>query len=405
MSPLDPAELRRPGLLLQSRRPWAALLYIFLETVAGWATIATFATIALIPVWLVLWPRIEQRLLPLAGHRIPAVRRSSRFELRWRDWALVLLTPAVGVGGVAVFAFGVAIPAVLLASPVRVARTGEPVSIAFITVDAPWTQVAAVLGGVVLLALTLWGISAAAYGWGQIMAALLHDEEHRLTEQVSTLSERTARTVDQLALERRQLERDLHDGAQMHIGAVGARLGMLQLDIEALPDDDARAAILASLDTVRDQVEAASVSVRTTARGLVPAALRDGGLCAALDEAAHGIPLKTAVRCETLQLDAPTEISLFFIATEALANTVRHARAEHVDIRVTGNGPRVTLEIADDGCGGARPAGTGLLSIQARAQLLGGEAIVDSPPGQGTRILVRVPRQIALPHASVREAP
>lgn len=368
---------------------------------AGWATLTAFATIILIPVWLLLWPRIEQRLLPLAGHRIPVVRRSSRFQLRWRDWALVLLTPAVGVGGVAVFAFGVVIPVLLLVAPLRVALTDEPVNTLFITVDTPWTQIAAVFTGVLLLALTLWVAAAAAYGWGRLMSALLRDEETRLAEQVGALSEETVRTVDQLALERHQLERDLHDGAQMHLGAAGMRLGMLQLDIEALPDQGERAAILTSLEAVRDQVDAASAAVRTTARGLVPVALSDGGLCAALDEAADGIPLNTAVRCESPRLDASTETGLFYIVTEALANVVQHARAEHVDIRVAGNGSQITVEIVDDGCGGAEPTGTGLLSIQARARLLGGEACVDSPPRQGTRILVRVPRKSVTTTASV----
>lgn len=394
MPPLDPAELRRPWRLLRSRRPWTALLYFLLETTAGWATVTAFATILLIPAWLVLWPRIEPYLLPLAGHRVPAVRRSSRFELRWRDWALVLLAPAVGLGGTALFAFGVVIPAVLLVSPARVGLTGAPVDIAFITVDSLSTQVAAVSAGALLLALALWIGTALAYGWGRLMSALLRDEERRLATQVSALSEESVRNVGRLALERRQLERDLHDGVQMHLGTAGTRLGMLQLDIEALPDEKARTAILASLETVRDQVQAASAAVRTTARGLVPAALRDGGLCVALDEVVEGIPLRAEVRCERLPLDAPTEISLFFIATEALANVVRHAHAERVDIRVTGDGPQVTLEISDDGCGGAEPTGTGLLSIQTRARLLGGQAVVESYPGKGTRILASVPRQV-----------
>lgn len=403
MPPLDPAELRRPWRLLWSRRPGAALVYLFVQTLAGWVTITAFATIVLIPVWLVLWPRVEQKLLPLAGHRVPVVRRSSRFQLRWRDWALVLLTPAVGLGGIALFAFGVVAPGILIASSIRAAVTTEPVQTLFVTVDSWWSQVAALLLGAFLLCLALWVAMAAAYGWGRLMSTLLSDEEGRLAEQVTELSVRTVRSVDQLALERRQLERDLHDGAQMHLGAAGMRLGMLQLDIESLPNAEARAVILASLETVREQIEAASTAVRTTAQGLVPAALLEGGLRAALQQASENMPLSTAVRCETPRLASATEISLFFIAAEALANVVRHAQAENVNIRVLGTESNVTLEIADDGCGGAEPTGTGLLSIQARAQLLGGEALIDSPSGQGTKITISIPHQVNTPEPPAQE--
>ena len=370
-----------------------ALLYLLLETLAGWVTLASFATILLIPGWLVLWPRIEQRLLPLAGHPVPAVRRASRLELRWRDWALVLLTPVAGVAGVAVLALGVVVPVLLVLSPVRIAATGEPVTVLLVTIDTAGSQVVAVLAGLMLLALVLWGVAALAHAWGRLTSALLSDEERRLAEQVTTLSEETARTLDQLALERRQLERDLHDGAQMHLGAAAMSLGMLQLQAEDVADPQTRATILTSVGAVRDQLDAASAAMRSTVRGLVPAALHQGGLCAALDEAARGIPLTTRVRCDAPRLDEATEVGLYLVVTEALANVVRHARAECVDITLFGDGSQIALDVVDDGRGGASPTGTGLLGIEARARLLGGQAVIHSPPGEGTRIAVRVPHR------------
>ena len=133
------------------------------------------------------------------------------------------------------------------------------------------------------------------------------------------------------------------------------------------------------------------------------AALHQGGLCAALAETAKGLPLPTRLRCDAPRLDAATETGLFLIATEALANVVRHADADHVDIRLAASPTEIVLDVTDDGRGGAAPTGTGLLSIQARARLLGGRAVIDSPPGAGTTIAVRVPRP-ATP-ASWEEAP
>lgn len=390
MPPIAPAVPHR-WRLPRGGRPWAALVYLVAETLAGWVTLTVFATIVLIPVWLVAWPRLEQRLLPLSGQRVPVVDRASRFELRWRDWALVLLTPVAGMAGVAVLGLGIAVPVLLLVSPIRIALTGGPVQVLLFTIDTPASQVVAVLAGALLLALAVLITTMLAHGWGRLMSALLSDEQRRLADQLTTLSEGNARELDRLALERRHLERDLHDGAQMHLAAAGTRLGMLQLDAEELPDSPARATLLASIGTVRDQLAAAAEAIRSSVRGLVPAALREGGLCAALDDARQALPLPSRLHCWVPRLDAAVEVGLFFIVTEALANVVRHAQAESVDIRLALTGPELTLEIADDGCGGARPTGTGLLSIQARARLLGGDAVIDSLPGQGTTVTVRIP--------------
>lgn len=387
----SPAEPRRRWPPRPSR-PWAALPYVLLETLAGWVTVTVFATIVFIPAWLVLWPRIEPRLAPLAGHPVPRVHRRSRFELRWRDWALVLLTPVAGFAGVVVLGLGVVVPVLLVLSPIGVAVTGGPVTVLFVAIDTVGSQIAAVVAGGSLLAIGVWLVPVLAHEWGRLMVSLLSDEERRLAEQIAALSEGTVRTLDQLALERRQLERDLHDGAQMHLAAAGTHLGLLQLDVEDLPGTETRAAILSSIEAVRDQLGAASSAMRTSVRGLVPAALHQGGLCAALAETAKGLPLPTRLRCDAPRLDAATETGLFLIATEALANVVRHADADHVDIRLAASPTEIVLDVTDDGRGGAAPTGTGLLSIQARARLLGGRAVIDSPPGAGTTIAVRVPR-------------
>lgn len=389
--PLDPAELRSPWRLLASPRPWTGLVYLVVVVLGGVLTLSAFTTVVLIPVLLLVWPRIEQRILPLAGHQRPNVRRFSRFELRWRDWALVLLTPVIAFGSAAVVALGVVLPVLLILVALRSAATGESLSVFFIAVDSPVSQTTALLGGAAALMLGLWLVCAASYGWGSITSALLRDEETRLVQQVAQLSEQHAQAADQLTLERRQLERDLHDGAQMHLSAAATRLGMLHLDLENLPESQERERLVTGLGKVRDQLEAASTAVRSTVRGLVPEALRDGGLCAALQEAVDASPLRAALHCDVPRLHPGTETALYFIATESIANTLRHAQAETLSVDMIADTDRVTLSITDDGVGSAEPTGTGILGIQARARLLGGETEIKSPPGRGTTIIVCIP--------------
>lgn len=379
----------RPGRSTAALRG-GALAYAVLETVAGWVTLTVVATVALIPAWLLIWPRLERRILPLAGHPAPLVRRTSRFELRWRDWALVLVTPVAGFLGVAAIGLGVVLPILLIVAPLRVAVTGRPVTILLATIDSPAGQALAAAIGASVLVVATWGVSRLAYLWGRLTSALLSDEERRLAEQVATLSEDAATRLDQVALERRQLERDLHDGAQMHLGAAALRLATLQLDVDELPPTSSQAAVVAGVRAVREELAAAATAIRTSVRGLVPTTLDREGLCAALTGATANLPIATRLRCDVPRLHPATEAGLFLIASEAIANVARHARATALEIELTAQGQAVALQIADDGRGGASPTGTGLVSIQARARLLGGEARIDSPHGRGTTITVTV---------------
>jgi len=256
------------------------------------------------------------------------------------------------------------------------------------------TAVLAPLLGLVLLALLLWGAVALAWGWGRVSVLLLVDVERRLAEPVDALSLETVRREDAIALERRVLRRDLHDGAQMHLSAAAMRLGMLELDAEALSAGPGRTRVLEGLEAVREQVDLGAQSVRDAAQGLVPVALRDGGLCPALGEAAAALPFTAEVSCDVPRLREEVEQSLFLVASEALTNVVRHAEASRVRIRCGldgGDARLLVLEVADDGRGGAEPTGTGLVSITARLRGLGGTCTVDSPVGGPTVLHVRVP--------------
>ncbi|MDN5819953.1 MAG: histidine kinase [Brachybacterium sp.] len=402
MPRLDPAALRHPLTVLRSRAPWTALLYLMLQTIAGIVSLGAWFTVLLIPVWLLVWPlvwpRVEGRLLPLAGRqRQYAARR--RGQMRRQDVVLGLLPAVMAIGAFFLGIVLVVALGTLFLTPVAV-LTGRDVTLGSADQELPPALVAVLFPvlGLLLLALALWGLTALAYGWSGLSAALLRDEEGRLTAQVEALGDRTVQRDDSIALERRVLERDLHDGAQMHLSAAGLRLAMLQLEAEQLPHTAGRSAILEGLDAVREQLDLGSQSVRDATSGLVPTVLRDGGLSPALVELARAVPLTMAVDSTVPRLPEAVEQGAHLIAREALTNVVRHAGAEQVSIfcRLSdpipeGAAPSLHLRITDDGRGGAEPTGTGLVSMRARARSLGGTLDLDSPEGGPTVLELRVP--------------
>lgn len=401
MHRLEPSDLRHPLRLLRTRAPWTALLYLAAQTLAGAVSIMVWFTVLLIPVWLMVWPRCEQRLLPLAGRPALTVPRG-RWELRWQDVVLVLLTAVMAVAAFFLGIIVVVVLGTLLAVPFAAAAgreitswQGDQVLPLFPTV------VLAPLLGVILLLLVLWGITALAYGWSALSTALLRDEEKRLAAQVDALSTEAVRLGDSIALERRALERDLHDGAQMHLSAAGMRLAMLRLDIEELvAGDAAREQLLAGLDEVQQQLDLGGHAVRDAAGGLVPSSLRDRGLAGALEELAASVPLPVTLQVSVPRQAEALEQSVLLIAREALTNVVRHAGADQATIHCMQEQDRVLLEVSDDGRGGAEPTGTGLVSMHARARSLGGSFTVTSPAGGGTRVRLDVPAAAVLTAAA-----
>lgn len=392
MRRLTSSDLLHPLRLLCSRSPWTALLYLGLQAAAGAVSIAVWFTVLLIPAWLMLWPRCEQRLLPLAGRPALAPERNRR-NLRWQDIVLVLLTAVMALGAFFVGILVVVVLGTLFAVPFAVAAGREITSWdgGQVLPELP-SAILAPLLGLALLALVLWGVTALALGWSGLSTALLRDEEERLVAQVDALGDETVRLGDSLALERRALERDLHDGAQMHLSAAGMRLAMLRLDVEELVGDEApRGQLLAGLEAVQQQLDLGGDAVRDAARGLVPSALRDRGLAGALEELAASLPLPVTLEATAPRQAEPLEQSLLLIAREALTNVVRHSGAGRAEIRYGPEDEDLVLTISDDGRGGATPTGTGLVSMHARARRLGGALSVTSPEGGGTVLTLRVP--------------
>jgi signal transduction histidine kinase len=196
------------------------------------------------------------------------------------------------------------------------------------------------------------------------------------------------RLVEAAQLERRRLERNLHDGAQQRLVAVSIKLGLVERQLERDPT-----VALESLHGARAELAEALAELRELARGLHPAVLTDRGLEAALSVLAARAPLPVAL---TVELDRrppePVEAAAYFIVAEALTNVARYASAGSATVSVRRDAAGLLVRVADDGQGGADPAaGSGLRGLTDRVAALGGRLDLESPPGLGTTLEARLP--------------
>jgi signal transduction histidine kinase len=196
-----------------------------------------------------------------------------------------------------------------------------------------------------------------------------------------------ARIIEAGLAERRRLERDLHDGVQQHLLSLTARLTAA---MTGTTDPEATAAFGQARDGLREVL----AELRDLAHGIHPAVLSQTGLGAALEEVADRLPLPVRVTAPASRVGAAVEATAYFVACEALTNVVKHAKAESATVTVRINESQLDMEIADDGIGGitpCRPGCRGLGNISDRVSALDGEVTIDSRPGQGTRLVVRIP--------------
>jgi signal transduction histidine kinase len=207
--------------------------------------------------------------------------------------------------------------------------------------------------------------------------------QHRLAE-VESSRERIIAAGD---AERRRIERNLHDGAQQRLVTLALQLSLIQRQIRQNPDGAEELVTSAS-----DQLAQSLAELRELARGIHPAAL-EAGLDVALDALAARSAVPATVVCEPgPRLPQPIEFAAYFVASEALANVAKYARASAVTVRLLRSGPNAVIEIADDGVGGADlAAGSGLRGLSDRVVALHGSLHVVSPPGGGTVVRAELP--------------
>ncbi|MFN2592710.1 MAG: sensor histidine kinase [Candidatus Dormibacteria bacterium] len=224
-------------------------------------------------------------------------------------------------------------------------------------------------------------------------AAALALENERLHAQLRAQLEevRASRTriVETADTERRRIERDLHDGAQQRLVTMALQLGAMG----SAPSLSANPALASALKDLTDQLTSALGELRDLARGIHPAVLTDGGLRPALLSLAERSPVPAHVaQAPSERFPHTIEATAYFIVSEALANTAKHARASSVTIAVVRSDGHLEVAVTDDGIGGAdAERGSGLCGLADRVAALGGDLAVESPPGHGTRVIARIP--------------
>jgi signal transduction histidine kinase len=209
-----------------------------------------------------------------------------------------------------------------------------------------------------------------------------------LGRRVQRLAEARTDAVDGAAAELRRVERDLHDGAQARLVALGMNLRAAERLMPASPE-----AALALVAEARETSSRALTDLRDLVRGIHPPVLADRGLADAVRALALDTPLRTSLDIDFPgRLDAPVESALYFAVAEVLANAVKHADARAVEIRMQHREGVLRIAVTDNGVGGADPAkGTGLRGIERRLGAFDGILVVNSPPGGPTMVIIEVP--------------
>ena len=187
---------------------------------------------------------------------------------------------------------------------------------------------------------------------------------------------------------RRRIERNLHDGVQQRLVTLSLRLRDVR---DGVPDS--LPAIRDDLDQVTDALAETLEELRDLARGVHPAILTEAGLGSALRGLARrsALPVRLHVHVDG-RLPAESEATAYYVVSEAFTNAVKHASASAVDIGVEAAEGTLTVQVSDDGVGGADASrGSGLTGIRDRVEAVGGTLAVHSPPGSGTVLTARLP--------------
>src|SRR5262245_11568240 len=244
----------------------------------------------------------------------------------------------------------------------------------------PQGYVPVLLAAFLFLAFGLWLVPRTIGARGALIG--------RLTSRVQRLSETRTDAVDTAAAELRRVERDLHDGAQARLVALGMSLRAAERLFATSPG-----AALAMIGEAREMSSRALTELRDLVRGIHPPVLADRGLGDAVRALALEGPVNTKLDIDLpSRLAPPVESAAYFAVAEVLANAVKHAHARTVDIHMRHDGDALRIAVTDDGVGGADPAlGSGLLGVERRLGTFDGILAVNSPPGGPTIVVIEVP--------------
>ena len=213
-----------------------------------------------------------------------------------------------------------------------------------------------------------------------------------LRARLMELNASRGRLVEATDAERRRIERNLHDGTQQRLVSIAMSLGLLESKLA--PDQTGAAPIVRE---ARTALTLALEELRELTQGIHPTLLVERGLPVALEELCQraGLPAHLKVDLD-VRLPDQVETAAYYFASEAISNAVKHSHGNEIRLVVSYDGRALTVDIADDGIGGAAVGGTasgssGLRGLADRVEALGGQFTVSSPPGRGTRLTARIP--------------
>jgi signal transduction histidine kinase len=389
---------------------------------AGFMRSWLLVPLALLMLTVGLWlmPQSLARLRQRAGPLVPYLRQRAR-EIGWG----LALVPATAIGmsvfgmspwTVAAVAAAVVItiwwpkaaadlvPFVLVALALRgfqlavhwqslsAGINGPGVPYGLVTVDGRQSALVAGAEASAFLAFGAWLVPRTiGTHMGRVFTA---GADADLAGRVARLTESRGHAVDAAAAELRRIERDLHDGAQARLVALGMNLRAVERVLPTSPQ-----AALALVAEARETSVRALNELRDLIRGICPPVLSDRGLGHAVQALVLDTPLPTALEVDLPgRLTAPVESACYFAVAEALANAVKHSGARHAGIRIRYASGLLRIEVADDGVGGADPErGTGLQGVERRLGTFDGIMAVSSPPGGPTMIAMEVPCALLSP--------
>jgi signal transduction histidine kinase len=252
------------------------------------------------------------------------------------------------------------------------------------------------VGSPILVDGRLWGALAVHTRRSQPFPPDTEPRLENFTELVATaisniearaeLAASRARIVAAADAERRRVVRDLHDGAQQRLVHT---ILTLDLAYRALENDAPGASAL--MTDALGHARGANEELRELAHGILPAVLTRGGLRAGVDALAARCGVPVEIDVSVGRLPAPVEATAYFVVAEALTNVAKHAHAEHATVTAHVEDGTLAVEVRDDGVGGARPDGSGLLGIADRLAALGGQLRIESLTAGGTLVAADFP--------------
>lgn len=252
-------------------------------------------------------------------------------------------------------------------------------------IDTPIERAVLSFMGLVILFVTPWVVHGLATANRALVRGMLGGD---VTERVRELTASRSAAVGLAAEDRRRIERDLHDGVQQRLVSLAMDLGRAK---DKLDTDPNRAKEL--VEEAHEEAKRAITEVRDLARGIHPAVLTDRGLDAALSALAARSPVPVDVSVDVAQRPpASVEAAAYFVVSEALANVAKHADATRASVTVRRSSDRLTIQVQDDGRGGAEVGeGSGLAGLRDRVGALDGDLHLLSPAGGPTVLMAEIP--------------